>query len=106
MRVVRNCAERYGKASGLYEALSDKNEIKALDESLWILAQMMEAGAKYAKEKGIPTGDPLNVEQLYDCCDFADLAGIRAAVMLTVTNGRKNNVEAEYSPNAEATQGS
>ena len=106
VRVVRNCAERYGEVNGLYRALSDKDQVKSLDESLWILEQMMAAGAKYAKEKGIPNEDPLTMDQLYDTCGFDDLAGIRASVMLTINSGKTTNVEAESSPNAEATQGS
>lgn len=106
VRVVRNCTERYGEVNGLYQALTDENQVRSLDESLWILSQMMEAGAKYAKEKGMPNAAPLTVDQLYDTCDFSDLAGIRSAVMLTISSGKKTNVEAEHSPNAEATQGS
>lgn len=106
VRVVRNCVERYGEMGGLYRALSDENQVRSLDESLWILSQMMEAGAKYAKENGIRNEAPLTEDQLYDSCDFNDLVGIRAAVMLTINNGRKTNVEVENSPNAEATQGS
>ena len=105
VRVVRNCAERYGSMSGLYEALSSEDQVKMLDESLWILAQMMAAGAKYAAEKGMDTAAPMTVEDLYDCCGFDDLAGIRASIMLTINNGKRTSIEVESSPNAEATQG-
>lgn len=106
VRVVRNCAERYGSVNGLQEALSSENQVQALDESIWILAEMMKAGAKYAGEHGLENAAPMSVDDLYDSCGFDDLAGIQASIMLTINNGRKTNVEAEHSPNAEATQGS
>lgn len=105
VRVVRNCAERYGSLSGIHEALSCEDQVKVLDESLWLLAQMMEAGAKYAAEKGVENAAPLTVDDLYDCCGFDDLAGIRASVMQTINNGKRTSIEVESSPNAEATQG-
>ena len=104
VRVVRNCAERYGELSGLYAALSAENQVQALDESLWILSEMMKAGAKYAAEHGLENAEPMSVDDLYDSCGFDDLAGIRASIMLTINNGKRTNVEAEASPNAEATQ--
>ena len=104
VRVVRNCAERYGELNGLYAALSSKNQVQALDESLWILAEMMKAGAKYAAEHGLENAEPMSVDDLYDSCGFDDLAGIRASIMLTINNGKRTNVEAEASPNAEATR--
>lgn len=104
VRVVRNCAERYGELNGLYAALSSENHVQALDESLWILAEMMKAGAKYAAEHGLENAEPMSVDDLYDSCGFDDLAGIRSSIMLTINNGKRTNVEAEASPNAEATR--
>ena len=52
VRVIKACAERYGSMEGIYEALSCENEVKNLDEALWLLEQMMKAGDKYAKEHG------------------------------------------------------
>ena len=104
VRVVRNCAERYGSVNGLNEALSSEDQVKALDESLWILAEMMKAGSKYAAEHGLENAAPMSMDDLYDSCGFEDLTGIRASIMLTINNGKKINVEAEASPNAEATQ--
>lgn len=105
LRVVRSCVERYGSASGLYDALAEKDELKALNESMWVLSEMMAAGDRYAKSHGIENSEPLTFDDLYDLCDISDFANLRASIIATVNNGRKTVVEVESSPNAEATQG-
>lgn len=106
VRVVRHCTERYGSVNGLYAALSNENELEALDEALWILSEMMQAGDKYAKMHGIENAPCMTPDELEDACDLKDFLQMKAAIVLTITNGKKTNVEAESSPNAEATQGS
>lgn len=106
LRVVRSCVERYGSASGLYDALSSDDELKALNESMWVLAEMMKAGDRYAKANGEDNPAPLSFDDLYDLCDIGDFVNLRASIIQTVNNGRSTNVEVESSPNAEATQGS
>ena len=105
VRVVRACTERYGSMSGLYDALSSDDSVRALDESLWVLSEMMSAGDKYAKQRELKNEQPLTLDELYDCCDVSDFVNIRSAIVVTISNGRKTNVEAESSPNAEATPG-
>lgn len=99
VRVIRLCAERYGAVSGLFEALSGEDEVKALDESLWILSEMMKAGDKYCKEHGLENAAPLSVDALMDTCDIGDFYNIKASIVVTVNNGKKTRVEAD-SPNA------
>lgn len=106
VRVVRHCTERYGSMSGLYEALSTENDLQALDEALWLLTEMMQAGDKYAKMHGMDNAPCMTAEELEDACDISDFVQMKAAIMLTINNGKKTNIEAESSPNAEATQGS
>lgn len=105
VRVVKSCMERYGAMSGIYEALSTDDEVKTLDEALWILEQMMKAGAKYADEHGLENEPPMTAEDMLDRCDFNDFMNIRASIVSTINNGKKTRVEAD-SPNAEATRGS
>lgn len=106
VRVVRHCAERYGSVNGLYAALSNENELEALDEALWILSEMMQAGDKYAKLHGLQNEPCMTPDGLEDACDLSDFLQMKSAIVLTITNGKKTDVEAESSPNAEATQGS
>ena len=105
VRVVRNCTERYGSMKGLHEALSSESELQVLDESLWLLRELMEAGAKYAALHDLETVKPLTADELQDTCDLNEIGGIKTAILLTLKNGKKRNVEVEGSPNAEATQG-
>lgn len=105
VRVVRACTERYGSVAGIDDALSSDDPIRALDESLWILSEMMRAGAKYATEHGMENAKAMSVDELYDHCDIHDLAGIKASLVLTISNGAATNVKVESSPNVKATQG-
>lgn len=104
VRVIKSCCERYGSMDGVYEALSSDDEVKNLDEALWLLEQMMKAGDKYAKEHGIENEPPMTVDDMLDFCDVTDFIGMKYSIVSTITNGRTTNVEAD-SPNAEATQG-
>lgn len=105
VRVIKSCAERYGSMDGIYEALSCEDELKSLDEALWLLEQMMKAGDKYAKEHGIANEPPMTVDDMLDCCDITDFIGMKYSIVSTITNGKTTSVEAD-SPNAEATPGS
>lgn len=104
-RVIRACTERYGDVSGLGDALDDPDKGKALDEAVWILAQMMDAGARYAKLNGLDNPEPLSADQIYDTSDLGDFFAIRKRVVATVTQGRATHVEVEPPKNAGATQG-
>lgn len=104
-RVIRACTERYGDVSGLGDALDDPDKGKALDEAVWILAQMMDAGARYAKLNGLDNPEPLSADQIYDTSDLGDFFAIRKRVVDTVTQGRATHVEVEPPKNGEATQG-
>lgn len=104
VRVMRACSERYGTFSGVYKAMASENEAQALDEVLWLLAEMMKAGDRYAKSNGLSNPEPLSVEELLDSCDLADFVRIRGAITQTINNGSKTNVEVENAKNGEATQ--
>ena len=104
-RVVPGCTERYGDMSGLGDALDNPDKLKALDEAVWILAQMMDAGARYAKLNGLDNPEPLSCDAIYDMSDLNDFFAIRQKVVATVTQGRATHVEVEPPKNAGATQG-
>ena len=86
-------------------AASPEDTVKALDESMWLLSQMLEAGARYARMNGMDNPEPLDADGLYDCCDMSDFAGLRGKIMETISNGQKATVEAEPPKNAGAAQG-
>ena len=104
-RVVRACTQRYGGISGIDEALSGSDISRAMDEAIWLIGTMMDAGARYAKLSGLENPAPLSVEELYDVCGVDDFAALYSKIAETVTNGKSVSVEAVPPKNAEATPG-
>lgn len=105
-RVMRDCSERYGGIENIDKALLHGAESKQMDESFWILAIMMDAGARYAKLNGIETPPPLSYDDLYDLCGVDDLMGMKTKIFETVANGsdREIEIEQEDEKNGETTR--
>lgn len=105
-RVVRSCAKRYGSVEKINEALSTGTEADIMDESFWMLAEMMDAGARYAKLEGLECPEPLSVDDLYDTCSMEDIISMKERIFETVSNGNERNVETEpeKGKNARAAQ--
>lgn len=102
-RVVRACTERYGGMENIDTALSAEDPVKALDEAVWLLAAMMDGGARYARLNEIDTAPALTADELLDVLDIGDFAKMREKIAETITNGRETHVEAEPPKNAETT---
>ena len=102
-RVVRSCTERYGDVANIDEALSGDG-VKPLDESIWLLAEMMAAGDRYAKMMGLDNPPPLTADDLLDACDLNDFIGLKRKIAETITSGQRTTVEVTPQKNAEATQ--
>ena len=101
-RVVRACTERYGEMGGMDEALTSGSPVQAMDEAVWMIATMMDAGARYAKLNGLDNPPPLTAEELLDVCDLGDFAQLTSKITETITNGKTPTVEAEPAKNAKA----
>ena len=104
-RVMKACADRHGELGKIDEALSKGTQSETLNETLWLLSCMMDAGHRYAKRSGMENPEPLSLEELYDCCDASDLGGIRRKIAETITGGSQTNVEVAPSKHVETTQG-
>lgn len=104
-RVIRSCCGRYGEFEKLNEATSTGDQEHDLSEAMWILAQMLDAGGRYAKLNGIENPEPPTLEQLYDLCDLNDFAMLRGKIRETISNGQKQNVMASPPKNTDATPG-
>ena len=109
-RVVRAVTERYGGMERIDEALSGKDgtdaepsAVKALDEAVWLLAAMMDGGARYAKLNGLETEPPLTADELLDVMDLNDFGQLRTKITEAVVSGRETHVEADPGKNAETT---
>ena len=102
-RVVRAVTERYGGVENIDTALSAGDPLKALDEAVWLLATMMDGGARYAKLNGLETAPPLTADELLDVMDLNDFGQLRTKITEAVVSGRETNVEADPGKNAETT---
>lgn len=102
-RVVRSVTERYGGMEHIDTALTADDPVKALDEAVWLLAAMMDGGARYAKLNDIETAPTLTADELLDVLDIGDFAALREKIAETVTNGKAQHVEADPGKNAETT---
>ena len=104
-RVMRACTERYGGVEKIDDALSQENQGKVLDESIWLISTMMMAGAKYAQMNGIDSPPPLSFDDLYDSLSFDDLSGLQSKIAETVRNGHETTIQAKPPKNVGATPG-
>lgn len=104
-RVVRSCHERYGGIDQIGQALSGSDLMEVLDETLWLLSAMLDAGYRHAKLNGEESPEPPDQDTLYDLCGMDDLADLKARVMESMSADTSHSVEAELPKNAAATQG-
>ena len=102
-RVVRDCSERYGEWNGVFTAMSEGSEVQKLDESIWLISRLMDAGARYAATNGIECPKPLTPDELYDSCSLSDFFLLRSKITETVKAGQATTIEAEAPKNAGAT---
>lgn len=102
-RVVRSCTERYGGVEHIGEQLNGHDVEKNLDEAVWLLGQMLDAGARYAKMSGLENPDAPPVDDLYDLLGMDDFAGLRGKISETISNGGTASVKAAAPKNAGAT---
>ena len=102
-RVVRAVTERYGGVENIDTALSAGDPLKALDEAVWLLATMMDGGARYAKLNGLETAPPLTADELLDVMDLNDFGQLRTKITEAVVSGRETQVAADPGKNAETT---
>lgn len=103
-RVVRAVTERYGGVEFIDGALSGSEPVRALDEAVWLLATMMDGGARYAKLNDIDNPPALTADELLDVLDISDFGRLKDKIAETITNGKSVNVEAEPPKNAKTTQ--
>ena len=96
-RVVRAVTERYGGVEAIDGALSGS-------EAVWLLATMMDGGARYAKLNDIDNPPALTADELLDVLDISDFGRLKDKIAETITNGKSVNVEAEPPKNAKPTQ--
>ena len=100
---MRACTDRYGDMEALNDALDGKNQGKALDEAIWLLSVLMDAGARYARLNGETPEDPLDADALYDVLGADDLGALNSKIAETIVSGKTATVEAQPPKNGKAT---
>lgn len=100
--VVKACTDRYGDVSKIDEALTNEKVGEVLEEALWIMSQMMIAGAKYCDMMGVEHEPPLTAEELSYVCDISDFEAVTSKIRETITVSSASDVEVE-AKNVEAT---
>ena len=95
-RFIRDCSERYGAVDGIEQALTGAQS-KVLDEAMWLLAGLMDAGDRWAKLNP----DPLTADQLLDLFGMDDLEDVVKNIKTAISAGNETTVKVA-SKNAEA----
>ena len=94
-RVLRNVTERFGGVREMYDAFHGDSPAECLDAAIWVLAQMIDAGDRYAELNGLENPGRYTPEDLYDLVDINDFSGIYGKIRETITSGRQQTVEAK-----------
>lgn len=103
-RVTASCIDKFGSLEAMFDALGDDNLGAALENSLWMLAQMLDAGRRYAKFAWDREEKAVSLDELLDLYGLDDLTALSLALRETVINGSQREVVTEVK-NGEATQG-
>ena len=78
--------------------------MKALDNSVWLLAQLLEGGYRYDRAEGREALKPPSAEDLLDRFGMDDLGELQQNMMAAMVAGSQRTVEAEPGKNGEAAQ--
>ena len=103
-RVTSHCIEKYGSIDAMFDALGGDDLGKALEQSLWLLSEMLDAGRRYAKFAWDREEKAISLDDLLDLYGLDDLTALCLALRETVINGSQREVVTE-AKNGEATQG-
>ena len=103
-RVTSHCIEKYGSIDAMFDALGGDDLGKALEQSLWLLSEMLDAGRRYAKFAWDREEKAISLDELLDLYGLDDLTALCLALRETVINGSQREVVTE-AKNGEATQG-
>lgn len=103
-RVMRACVDKFGDLNKFDKSLMSENIGEALDTSIWMLAVMMDAGARYDRMNGLRDNKAPTMDELYDLVDTTDLAEMKTKIAETITGNIKADIETEPEKNAETSQ--
>lgn len=104
LRVVQSIGEKFGGVEQMDTALTGGGDaLTALKNCVWMLVQMLEAGARYDRGNGAEPAPPPDEDDLLDLFGLDDLADLKGSLMAAIAAGKERTVEAEPGKNAEHT---
>lgn len=103
LRVVRDCTERYGSIENIFNAMQvqEGQSGKLVDEILWLLGAMLDAGYRYGRLNGEDVPDPPDADELLDVLDLQDA---QRTLMEAMVGDLERSVKAEPEKNGKAAE--
>lgn len=103
LRVVKNCEERYGSLEKMFDVIQMKSDAESgslclVDDCLWLLSSMLDAGFRYAKLNGDALEVPPDTDALLD---VLDLPSMQAVLFSAIAGDNARTVEASPGKNGE-----
>lgn len=99
LRTVFDCEEKFGGMDHLTSALS--GGIGALKNCIWLLARMLDAGARHDRMNGVEVAEPPDEDDLLDLFGLDDLAELRSTLLEGIAVNQARTVEAAPGKNGD-----
>lgn len=94
LRVMRLCIRAVQKHRKNRSVIDSEDKLQNVYESVWIIAEMMKAGERYAKLNGLDAPEALSEDVLLDIFDVRDTALLVEKIQETILAGKAAEVEA------------
>lgn len=105
VRVLMRIQEEYGGMDAFTQALFPENIMESLEDRIWLLAEEMKAGARYAQRQGETPPEPLTAAEIMDIVSGLDVSELMNTAITVINSSSERSIDAAPKKNAEATQG-
>lgn len=100
-RVLMALEEREGDSSAGLEKIMKTQKVS---DVFWLLAQMIDAGDRYAKIEGIENPGTISYDELVDTLGVDEYQDVFGAIAEAVQKGTKPDVQTKPAKNAKTTR--
>lgn len=100
-RVLMALEEREGDGSAGLEKIMKTQKVSDI---FWLIAQMIDAGDRYAKIEGIDNPGTISYDELVDTLGVDEYQGVFGAITEAVQKGTKPEVQTKPAKNAKTTR--
>ena len=101
-RVLANVEDYTGMS--FETGLNDILKKKSIKEIVWLIAQLINAGDRYANMEGIDNPGAITEDDIYDMVGVDDYEDVFSSIGEIVKAGTKPEIELKPTKNAKATQ--